>query len=186
MNESNPFDYSEDLEVPDPSLEQLGQISELAQEQIEAQREVERLEEELKRAKRKFLNISEHVLPELMSELGLKSITTLSGREVVVEDKVHASIPKGGETLAFRWMEENGHGSLIKRMYQLHFGRDEEQRAQEFVKELTSRENPFNVAEVRKVESSTLRSFVKKQLEKGVDLPLEAFGVHQRQVAKLK
>ena len=182
MTEATP-DYSDFQEGPGEG--QLAELSKLADQQADAEREVARLEAELAKAKDRHRSISEQELPAMMDELGMEEFKTTSGIKIKVAEIIRASIPKARAEEAFTWLDENGHASIIKRLFAVSFGRHEEKWARKFAADLRRRKRELIVADIKKVESSTLRAFVKAQLEEGVDLPMELFGVFRQRVSKI-
>lgn len=176
-------DYSDFQEQPGEG--QLAELSKLADQQAEAEAEVKRLEADLVKAKERHRTISEQELPALMDQLGMEEFKTRSGFTIKVNEIIRASIPKARAEEAFEWLDEHGHASIVKRSFTVSFGRDEERWARKFATDLRRRKRELNVADGKKVESSTLRAFVKNQLEEGVDIPMELFGVYRQRIAKI-
>jgi len=175
-----PQDYPD---VAPQNDDALSQISRLAIDMRQASRNVEQLEEQLKAAKEQLTQISEHDLPEAMAAVGMGEVKLSDGTKVTVKDNIFARITAENAIEAHAWLCDHGHGNLIKREFKIAFGRDQEEWAEKFQAGLTAQ----NVAYDRKqaVHSSTLKSFVKGQLEDGEEIPEELFGVHRQTVAKL-
>jgi len=72
---------------------------------------------------------------------------------------------------------------LIKRNISVAFSRDQEVIAHELEAQLGARFE--NVRTDRKVEPSTLRSWIGEQLEAGAEVPLELFGAWEQRVARI-
>lgn len=176
-------DYSEFREGPGDNL--LAQIAATALEQKEAEAEVERCEDALKAAQNKLRLIAEKTLPELMDAARQTQLTTADGIVVKVQEKIRGSLPKGREAPAFAWLEEHGHEDLVKREFKIQFGKDEEAWAKKFEADLRKRKKPVNVSRTDTIHPSTLASFVTEQLEAGVDIPLDAFGVYRQRSTKI-
>ncbi len=121
-------DYSEfqDDEVIGPNL--MARIEGLANDQLSADTRVANLEEQLGEAKAVLRRISEVALPLLLEEAGLhmSTITTPSGITVKVAEAIRGNIPKGKEEPAFKWLEDNNNGKLIKRTFAIEFGKGDE------------------------------------------------------------
>jgi len=177
-------DYS-DYKV-EPGANVLATLSQLADEQKQAEAEVARLEEELRSAQAKLRDLAEHRLPNLMNECGMREFTTKDGIKIKVVEKIRGSIPEAHATRAFAWLEEHGHDNLIKREFKIEFGKDEEGWAKKFQADLAKRKRPLKVQLKRAVHPSTLASFVNEQLADGVDFPMEMFGVHQQRSSKIE
>lgn len=177
-------DYSDFKDGPGDNL--LARISGLALDQKQAEADVARLEEELKAAQAKLRDIAEHQLPALMDEAEMKICQTRDGITVKVVEKIRGSIPAATAPKAFAWLEEHGHGNLIKREVKVEFGRDEEAWAKKFLADLAKRKKPLKHELKRAVHPSTLASFVTEQLQEGVDIPLDTFGVYRQRSAKIE
>lgn len=140
-----------------PSDSELATIASLAEEQVLLEDEITNLNEIINKKVGKFREIAEVKLPEAMRDVGLTSITLESGKTVTLKDNIYASISKARQEEAFKWLRDNGHGSLIK-------------------------ERVVNES----VHSGTLKAFVREQLQAGKPLPLKLFGVHEVTVAVIK
>ncbi|MEC8831477.1 MAG: hypothetical protein VX772_03885, partial [Bacteroidota bacterium] len=77
---------------------------------------------------------------------------------------------------AFGWLKEHGHDDIIKNEVIIRFGRGEEDKANELVKELDGK--GLSPDQKRRVEPMTIKGFVREQIEKGVNLPQDKFGVY--------
>lgn len=176
--------YLEDVQRP-VGDNAMAQLQGLAEEQSSAEAEVLRLEQELEKARKKLADVQEHRLPELMKELGLKTFETATGLKIKIKESIHAGISKEREATAFAWLDANGAGKLIKRQFICSFGKEDEAWAKKFARDLAQRKKKVDVIEKKSVHPSTLRVFVAEQLEKGVDIPLETFGVHIRRSAEI-
>lgn len=182
MSES--FDYTEYKEQPGDNL--LAQLSATALDLHKAQREVERLEEELAAAKKEVTRLEMHELPRLMDEAEQLQITTKDGITVKMTEKIRASIPKASQAQAYHWLEENGHEELIKRQFVIEFSRDEQAWAKKFERDMARRVRPLPCTRKETVAPQTLQKFIREQLEEGVDIPLNLFGAFRQRFVKLE
>ena len=176
-------DYSEFQDAPGAG--ELAELARLADAQAVAERDVADLAASLAKAKDRVRDISEQRLPTLMDQLGMEEFRTTNGVTIKIKENLRASIAKERADEAHNWLDEHGHASLVKRMFAVSFGRSEEKWAKKFARDLAQRRRELQVVDVKKVEPSTLKAFVKAQLEEGVDLPLELFGVFRQRVAKI-
>lgn len=174
------MDYSEYKQAPAGG--DLAALSKLAEELSEAQAQVEVLSAALEIAQKRVTDISEHQLPELMDAVGLETITTQSGLVVQMKNVVRASIPLARRGEAMEWLEQNGHGAMIKREVSVSFGRDQQDEAKKLMNDLSGE---YDVKADSRVESSTLRAWVAEQLEAGNEVPQDLFGVFQQRQAKV-
>lgn len=178
------YDYSEFKDGPGDNV--LAQLSAMAMEQKQAEAEVARLEEELKKAQAKLKDLSEHKIPELMDAAEVKEFTTKDGIKIKIVEKIRGSIPEANAPKAFAWLEEHGHDNLIKREFKIEFGKNEEAWARKFEADLKKRKRPLKVRLKRAVHPSTLASFINEQLENGVDFPMDTFGVYRQRFSKIE
>lgn len=167
----------------DASEDSLARIARLAEEQRNAAQAVVDAEAVLEARKNELVQVSEHDLPEAMRAVGMGEVKLEDGTTVSVSDRIQARISKAHESAAFAWLEDNGFAGLIKREFKIGFGRDQEDWAAKFEATLSTEEVGYTRKQT--VHSSTLKAFVREQLEDGVEIPEEVFGVFRQTVAKL-
>lgn len=185
---SNEFDYSGyvDEEVEKTANEDLlKRLATIAREQVAAESVVASLEAQLVEANAALRLITEDKLPTILDELGIEEFTTSDGIQVSIKEKLRGSIPKDKASEAFAWLDEHDQGNMIKRQFVIEFGKGDEGWANKFEGDLKKRKKPLNVARKKTVHPSTLQSFIKDQLEKGVDIPLKLFGVYRQRSSKV-
>ena len=175
-------DYS-GFQAEAPSSNDLQTLSSLANDLYLAEKNVAQAEETLKAAQQKLRDISEHQIPELMDEIGVSEFTTKSGIKIAVKDNLRVSPPAARREECWDWIEENGYGEIVKRNITVALGINEEERAEELVRVLRS--EGYATAEERRVESSTLKKFVKERLEAGDSIPLDLFGTVEFRQTKI-
>lgn len=161
----------------------LNTISSLAKEQVVLENEVKALEEELKVKKAELLRIQTQTLPDALSEAGVSGFTLDTGEQVIVKGFVSAKIPAKHEQQAYQWLEDNGHGDIIKTQITVDTGRDLE-LAREYQAILQEAGAEPSVG--RSVHAQTLKAFVKKEVEAGESIPLELFGAYVGQKTTIK
>jgi hypothetical protein len=166
-------------------MSDLSGLVSLAERQLNHESRITDLEAELKEEREKHRNVSERELPDAMDEIGVESFTLKDGRVVTVKMDYHASIPKVRQGEAFGWLRTNGHDGLIKRNVTVKFGKGEDTEAEELVQVLrdTFPESPFT--DKHSVHPQTLKAFVREQMEQGIDIPIEPFGIFVRNVARI-
>lgn len=164
---------------------ELSQLTQLAEQQAAAQSKVADLEAQLNKAREELRDIAERQVPELMDRIGIGEFKTTTGLKIKIDETIRASIPKANAPLAFAWLKNNGHGSLIKRVVSVSFGRGEDEQAEQLVKKLND-ELHFEAEDSASVHPSTLAAFVREKLRNGEEIPLDLFGVHRQRVAKIE
>ena len=186
MSEDNIPDYSQfKEETPAPGGNLMAALNGLADQQQAAEEEVARLEALLDEAKKNLQRITEHEIPKLLDGMDGK-INLPDGRTITIAEKIRASIGGDKKPIAMKWLDDHGHGNLIKRRFIVEFGRDQEEWAKKFEAQLAESDTPLNVKKERNVHWQTLDAFVREQLEEGGELPLDIFGVYRQRFAKVK
>lgn len=152
--------------------------------------DLEEVRESIKSAKAKLKALEEdqfklenESIPTLLEELNMKSVTLNTGTKVSVEEVYKAYISEENQADAFAWLRENGFDDIIKNDIVVTFGRGEEDNASELYQRLRDE----GQAPIQKsgVHHSTLKAFVKEQIQKGVDLPRDKFGVYVTNKVKI-
>ena len=143
--------------------------------------DLEEVRESIKSAKAKLKALES--IPTLLEELNMKSVTLNTGTKVSVEEVYKAHISEDNQADAFAWLRENGFDDIIKNDIVVTFGRGEEDNASELYQRLRDE----GQAPIQKsgVHHSTLKAFVKEQIQKGVDLPRDKFGVYVTNKVKI-
>ena len=183
MSETQQHDYSDFKKGPGDNL--LKQISATAAEQKAAELRVAELEDQLKEAQVALRDVKEHRLPELMAAAEQKKITTLDGIGVEIKEIIRGSIPAASADQAFAHLEEVGDERLIKREFNIQFGKDEEKWANKFEGDLKRRKKPLRVKRKKAVNPQTLQAYVREKLAKGEKFPMKLFGVYVQKFAKV-
>jgi type I site-specific restriction-modification system R (restriction) subunit len=178
-------DYSE---FDSPALESniLARLNRLALEHQKQALAVARLSNDLKIAEAVLENIEEHQIPALMEEAEQDEVTTSAGLRIKMKEQIEAHISEANAEKAHTWLEDNGHGRLIKRTFEILFGKEEEGWARRFEADLARRKRPLNCKRRKGVNANTLKAFVREQLGDGVEVPQDLFGIFRRRVAKVE
>jgi len=169
-----------DKPMGDASLKAL---SDKANEIQELDENITNLEEKLGQVKAKYRELSEVDIPSMLSELGLSEITLKDGNKISTSTYYSARISEDKRDEAFQWLGDNGFGDIIKNTVSVSFGREEDNSAKKLAEELEG--NGFSTAQKKWVEPMTLKAFVREQVEKGSDLPLETFNVYIGQKTRI-
>lgn len=147
------------------------------------------LEERLATIKNEILTLEQRDLVSLFSEVHVSSISIEAEGNLpaVTADRVpfySAKIPAEREGEAFSWFNREGHGDLIKTSLSLSFGMGERDRAEqvESLLEKTGVEYSSKLG----IHPSTLKAFVKTEIESGRSLPMDLLGAYAGEVVKIK
>jgi hypothetical protein len=119
-----------------------------------------------------------------MVEVGLTEFKLANGRIVKIVEDCSTAITDATREQALNWLIAHDFGGLIKTSVAVVFGRGDRQAAQELGLELSGK-HP-DVAIVEAVHHSTLKSFVKEQIEAGNEIPMDLFNVYPYSKAVLK
>lgn len=170
-----------------PSDQGKASVAKLASKQAALAAEIETLEMAVKEKKKELQRVAEQDLPEAMDIIGMAEFTLVDGTKISIKKFYNASIPADRKDEAFTWLDENGHSGIIKTEVSVAFGRGDLEIARAFV-EFASEfsQAPINPELGQEVHWSTLRSFVREQIEGGSDFPREMFGVYIGRKAELK
>lgn len=170
---------SEDTQPKAADSATLDRLSKMAQVLLHHQRRVEALTQELADAKTAMLQVEREDLPELMRELEFTLVRLDDGSTIELKDEVDCSITEARRATAHKWLIENGFGGLIRCEVSVKFDRDEREAAWRLAEQIGG-----SVEE--KVHPSTLKSFVKEQMEAGRAVPSDLFGVFPYSKAVIK
>lgn len=144
----------------------------------------EELEKEIAASKLKTTRLSDVTIPEKMAELGLEEIKLKSGHKLALQPVFGSSIPDVRKPEAWKWLRDNGYGSLIKTTLGCAFGMGEEDEARRTIALLEDQGISFKSKE--DVHASTLKSFVTEQYENGKTFPEALFGAFTKTIARIK
>lgn len=158
-----------------PDSDKLSRLISLATEMVELEKAVEEAEEKLKQEKRKLGEMQLVKIPDLFDELNMSEIKLGDGTKISVNRSFVANITKEKESECFKWLEEHGHESIIKNVVTVTPKKGEEKAREELLEAVEMLQLSYD--EKRSVHANTLKSFVREQIENGVDFPQELFGV---------
>lgn len=145
---------------------------------------IAKLEEDLKQAKARRVKLVENIIPETFADMGLDddSVIKVDGKAVTIKTTVYASPKAENRGKVYDWLEENGHGGLIKRTAIFKTGRDNEAKFRRWIKSITTYDGEF----AKSVAPATLKAFVNEQLQAGTEIPMDLFGAYTRRIATVK
>ena len=147
------------------------------------------LEERLTQIKNRITEITEVELVNLFGEANISSLTLdADGNYPAVKaERVNyysAKIPEDREAEAFDWFERSGHGDLVKSVISVPFGMKELEESKRLAEKLEAEGYDYNSK--LGVHHTTLKAFVKSELEAGRTLPMDLLGAYQGEMVKLK
>lgn len=170
-------------------MSDLRRISALATQQLQLEREISGLEEQLKNTRDLHRQIAETDLPEAMEAAEMEEFVMKDGRKVSIKQTYHVEIPKDPERRgrAFSWLRDHGYGGLIKRFLRIEFGVGEDAKAEKVYNSLVRRKGlkDNSIISDETVHHSTLKSWAKKAMEDGEEVPVEDFGLYIKRFAEI-
>ena len=138
-------------------------------------KEIEDIEENLKKRKKDLDVISSEVIPTMMSEMGLSQLKLMDGSMIDVKPFYNATITIANRESAFNWLRQNGLGDIIKNEMVVSFGRGEDNKAAEYAE--LAKSQGLQPAQKLKVEPMTLKALVRQRIEAGQEMPTEIFSI---------
>jgi hypothetical protein len=137
--------------------------------------EIDEQEKKLKELKRNQELLSGEVIPTMMTEMNISTLKLADGSAVEVKPVYGASIPAAKKEDAFNWLRKNGLGDLIKNEITVAFGRNEDNKAQQYA--VLAQGQGYEPVQKLKVEPMTLKALVRERLESGQEMPSDLFNV---------
>ena len=138
-------------------------------------KQIEDIEENLKKRKKDLDVISAEVIPTMMSEMGLSQLKLMDGSMIDVKPFYNATITVANRESAFNWLRQNGLGDIIKNEMVVSFGRGEDNKAAEYAE--LAKSQGLQPAQKLKVEPMTLKALVRQRIEAGQEMPTEIFSI---------
>lgn len=179
-------DFEDNLASSVDKLDQGGlkTVAELAKEIQNEEEYISCLEDDLKKAKKKLLKMTDEDLPALLQEVGINKFELDDGSTVEVKQTYGASILVDNRPQAYDWLRENGYDDIIKNNVICTFGRGEDDKASAF--QAFAAKEGYAANQKTEIHPQTLRAFVKERVEAGEEFPMELFGawIGQRAVIK--
>lgn len=172
-------------EVTGPSDNEVKAVVALAREQWRLEDKVADLRRQLAEAEEQLKNVAERELPNLLVELGIEGLPLKGGVKLELDTEVYASITQANREAAFEWLEAHEHGDIIKRQFTVSFGKEEEQFAAKFKRDLARRKRPLDTTIKRSIHPGTLNKWTREVLAAGEVIPEDLFGVFRKRVTKL-
>lgn len=182
----DPYADFRDDEIPSNLMNVLTQ---LADELVAAEAEIERITTELEKANDNCREIKEHKIPNVAE--GLEGEFKLKdGRTLLVKEEIRASIAGDKAVPAIKWIDDHDYGHIVKRQVIIEFGKDSEEEVKSLMKALKEHQASECVTLDIKIKDSvhhmTLLSWVKERLAEGENLPKDTFGIFHQKTARVK
>lgn len=155
--------------------ENIKSLSNEVQKMEALSKEIEDIEENLKKKKKDLDVISGEVIPTMMSEMGLSQLKLMDGSQIDVKPFYNATITVANRESAFNWLRQNGLADIIKNEMVVSFGRGEDNKAAEYAE--LAKSQGLQPAQKLKVEPMTLKALVRQRIEAGQEMPTEIFSI---------
>lgn len=168
------------------SQDKLSELSDYCNLHIQLQKDIEDLEEKLKKRKYELEQVSRSNIPELLNSVGLSELRLSNGLKIIVEDKLKANIANKNSLVAYRNMIKAEGGD-----YEAERTVDELFKSQAVIEDATDKlleylidkEIPYDMK--RTIHYQTLAKYCRNRLAQGKEIP-EGISVFQYQETKIK
>ena len=171
----NNIDFEEDQTKMLGKTENIQSLADQVEKLNTLDQQVVLLEKDLKQKKKDFEYLSGEVIPTMMAEMGLSQLKLMDGSSVDVKPNYSANITIANRDAAFNWLRTNGLGDIIKNEISVSFGRNEDNKAADYV--ALAAERGYQPTQKLKVEPMTLKALVRERIESGKEMPTELFNV---------
>jgi hypothetical protein len=150
----------------------------------EIQQEITNQENKLKDLKDREKYYANIIIPDLMNQLNLKTLTLKDGSQIAVKNIFGASIVAEKKPEAFDWLRKSGMGAIVKNNITVRFGLDEDNKAEQYA--TLARGQGYEPDRQVAVHAGTLRNALQEFHEKGGAIPAELFGTFEGNQTKIK
>lgn len=162
----------------------LSRLAEVVQALIDADGDVEANEQSLARAKERARVLREETIPEMMNEMGVKEVVLSDGSKLSIKREFYAQIPNEKKPLVYKWLDDNGHGGMIKKEVTCTFGMGQKKEADALLAKLV--EVGYEASYSENVHPMTMKSFIGEQIKGGAPLPIDLFNPRIVNVTHIK
>lgn len=175
----------EDVATPKlPTTADLSTLTGLIKEMTVLDNRIAKGEELLKKLKEEREQISANLVPTLFTQMELTSLT-VAGFEVSVSKKLCPSITEENKQTVYRWLDANGHGSIVKKVLGVKVKKGERLTQEVIEKALATFAWAESSELTEGIHHKTLEAFVNEQIKKGAKLP-EEIAIFEKIETKLK
>jgi len=150
----------------------------------EINQEILNQEEKLKELKEREKYYSGMIIPDLMQQLNLKTLTLKDGSQIEVKNIFGASIIADKKQEAHNWLRNNGLGAIVKNEITVKFGLNEDNKAEQYA--TLARGQGYEPDRKVAVHASTLRTTLEDFHTRGGKIPSEFFRTFEGNQTKIK
>jgi|TARA_R110001606_G_scaffold51317_3_gene127888 hypothetical protein len=159
------------------------ELRQLCEQLVQLRDLEEKATEALKGIKASLRKYTRELVPDAMDELGMQALTTSNGVDITISDDLHVHITEAKKPEAFNWLRDNNHEDIIKNQVVVSFNKNEDNVAGAFYSDAVS--GGHDVQRKETVHNGTLRAFVRDMRAKGIQIPVDTFGVYEGRIAKI-
>lgn len=145
--------------------------------------QIARHEAGLREAKELRRHVTTVDLPLAFQRLGIERMD-LAGLTLTLRQVVTPNVKKEDQPKMFEWLEENGHGDLIKRVVQVNLGRGDDDLLHRLLFKLDELRCEYEIKEG--VATNTLQAWARMMVGEGQELPDDVFHIWIGQECLLK
>ena len=178
------IDFEVDAQALTIENTSLSSVAELAKQAIGIENDIEDLEKVLSEKKEALRNLTEERIPDALKEIGMAKFEMTDGSVIEVKPFYSASIPADRRGEAYEWLRAHGFDDIIKNTVSVQFGRGEDDAAGELINVI--RKQGLLPDQAEKIESQTLKAWVREMVEQGTEFPTDLFGAYTGFKAKIK
>ena len=137
------------------------------------QQEIDNHKDKIKELEEREKHFSQVVIPDMMNAMNLKTMKLRDGSEIEVSNKFFASALAAKRPEAYNWLRENGLGNIVKNEITVRFGRDEDNKAQQYA--TLAKGQGYDPEQKVSVHAGTLRVALEDLHSRGGKIPSEYF-----------
>ena len=163
----------------------LSEITKACEKLVACKKKAQELEALFEAQKALIRTAEDELIPEMMNEVGITSVTLSDGTKIELKDLVFAKIKDQEE--AFNWLKENESDGIIKYGVSAQLERGDKKTANKVVQSLLKLGVPCEIKE--SIHHQTLQAFAREAMadEKlSAEIPKEAFGIYETQRVFIK
>ena len=159
-----------------PTEEKLSSLAKLAENLVVVEDAIAEVEDKLAELKRQKRKLAEIEIPDIMNEIGIQEFKLKGGLKVNVKSVFTGKITEENAEEAFKWLDEHGHGGIVKGMIQIPYRLDDDKETIRKIEAFAS-EMGYEANEKLAVHHMTLSAFIKDQITQGKEFPRDLFNV---------
>jgi len=152
-------------------------IVSLANEMKDKERKIAELKRQLEHEELLFERISSQEMPMLMSEIGLRKFILEDGTEIHIQPVFKINTPKDKMEAIDQWLENNGHGGMVKTNINISNLRKED------IETLKALFAEYNIKPevIKSINWQTLNAWGREMEREGMVIPEDLFSIFRSQ-----